>query len=236
VAVAHQGASGNLSAAVQEGNAPFWQCAHSLPVSISLHRGGGPRGEDSLIQEPIPELQYLRVPSSYRSYRNVRVDANGAGFLPGLTGDALEILATFSVDSNRTSAASFGLRLRQLPPHFSCDVAWTPRHARGGGSLSVGAYHGWPANVLPQPSPSVVELHIFLDRSVLEVYSGGAAVSQRCLLSRDAWRHVRTSGELPSKVATVDAFAIGGEAQLLSLDSWTMHSMYAPVSGGPTRP
>jgi hypothetical protein len=63
---------------------------------------------------------------------------------------------------------------------LGCDVSWDTRTS----SLSVAGVYGWAADILPQPAVGEVHMHIFLDRSVLEVYSGGAAVTLSDAFSR----------------------------------------------------
>ena len=86
-------------------------------------------------------------------------------------GDALEIIATFSTTG---SASSFGLSLRQSA-NFSCAVGYSPTRR------SIEPL-GWPADIVPQPTARTVELHVFLDRSVVETYTGGAVATSRCML------------------------------------------------------
>jgi hypothetical protein len=64
-----------------------------------------------------------------------------------------------------------------------------------------------------------VTLRVFLDRSIVEIYTGGAATTHRIAL--------------PAAVAKtavgVDLWAAGGTAQLASLDAWEMGSMWGSV-------
>ena len=72
-------------------------------------------------------------------------------------------------------------------------------------------------------------LQVFLDRSIVEVYTGGAALTERCMLPTAITERLRDSGVRPSEAAAVDAFAEGGAAQLLGLESWGMRSMWGAV-------
>ena len=72
-------------------------------------------------------------------------------------------------------------------------------------------------------------LRVFLDRSVVEVYTGGAALTQRCLLPASLWAQLRADGARPSDSAQIDAFAEGGSALLSHLESWPMRSMWGAV-------
>ena len=51
----------------------------------------------------------------------------------------------------------------------------------------------------PQPAGKVV-LHVFLDRSIIETYTGGAAATTRCLME---------AGVHGSEVMGVDLWAVG---------------------------
>ena len=230
---------GDVSAASAAGAVPYWQSAHSLARVVRLHG-------DSLVQTPAAEVAALRIGASRVAFRDLRIADGGSLYLPGIVGDSLEVIATFALGRARgTNATSFGVRLRQLdaPPAagaaaagdehegatttFSCDVGWTPSNRAA--PLSVGGTAAWPATILPQPTPGTVRLHIFLDRSVLEVYTGGAAVTQRCLLPPALWRRLKASGVSPARAATIDAYALGGDATLLSLESWRLGSMWGAV-------
>ena len=76
-----------------------------------------------------------------------------------------------------------------------------------------------PVPVLQQ---NTIELDVFLDRSVIEVYVGGGAVSGRCLLPPDLAASVNSNSTLFS----AEAFVIGGEATLDSLVSYEMGTMW----------
>ena len=60
---------------------------------------------------------------------------------------------------------------------------------------------GWAADIVPQPAAGKVFLHVFLDRSVVETYTGGAVATTRCFLPP------KTKG---SDVLGIDLWAKGG--------------------------
>jgi sucrose-6-phosphate hydrolase SacC (GH32 family) len=66
-----------------------------------------------------------------------------------------------------------------------------------------------------------VTLRIFLDRSILEVYCGGAALTGRTFCDPEA--------------AGVDLFAEGGSVRLRALDLWEMRSIWEYVGVVPGR-
>ena len=157
-------------------------------------------------------------------------------------GDALEIIATFSTTG---SASSFGLSLRQSA-NFSCAVGYSPTRR------SIEPL-GWSADIVPQPVANTVELHVFLDRSVVETYTGGAVATSRCMLPAggggdDAKGVVRSHTtplvlleplfrclwSLPKSFEMRGCgqglWAVGGDAKLLKLEAWPMASMWRPVT------
>merc|ERR1712066_219720 len=100
-----------------------------------------------------------------------------------------------------TTASSFGLSLR-VGARFSCQTGYNLVEK------SI-APLGWKANIVDQPEGMVV-LHVFLDRSIIETYTGGAVATNRCLLP---------AGVDGSEVKGVDLWAVGGSAKLLSLEA-----------------
>lgn len=202
---------GVQSAACRSGRVPYWQSAHSLARLVEV------RGS-SMSQLPAPEVGRLRATDHHHLLPRVLVQPGTTGHVPGVSGDSLELRAVFSLSARETNASSFGLQLRVLPG-FACTVGYTV----AGRTLAVnGSSRAWPADIIPQPSPDTVHLHVFLDRSIIEVYSGGAAVTARCLLPAAPGGTRLTP--------TVDAYAVGGVATLLSLESWQMRSMWGSVT------
>ena len=107
-----------------------------------------------------------------------------------------------------------GLSVRVLDD-FSCDVVWNVSAA----TLTAGVDPPWPAVYPPAPTDPV-ELEVFVDRSIVEVYFFGAALTSRCALPASLHDTV------PSEIASVRAFAKGGTATLARLEAWTMGSMW----------
>ena len=199
---------GAVSAAVASGAVPYWQSAHSVARLLSVYN------RSAIAQAPAPELSRLR--------RTVVHKDKMAGV------DALEVIATWNVSA---AAPIFGLRLRQVG-NFSCDVAFDASKnavVAGPGIFQAAAVDAaaalpwWPAKVVPQPGPGMVRIHIFLDRSVVEVYTGGAALTARCLLpppSRDG--HASSAVKQEANVVVT-----GVGAELVDLQAWEMGTMWA---------
>jgi len=158
----------------------------------------------------------------------MEIQPGGSGYLTQTKGDALELEATFSLAEN-AKATRFGLRLRQLGS-FSCDVAVT-REKGGRWTYGIGPTSGWNGSLVPQPTAGTVTLRVFLDRSIVEVYTGGSALTERCMLPAAITERLRASGTRPSEAAAVDAFAEGGGALLIGLESWGMRSMWGDARG-----
>ena len=230
---------GAASGAVARGDVPYWQGAHSLCRLLTM-RGG------RIVQAPAPEVARLRTagadgPPDFSlggggGGGGVRVVPGGSGYLPGFRGDALDIIATFAFGSNSSSSSSsssssggvgtataFGLSLRVGEPGGPpINVSWAP----GAASLSAavrkpGEGGGQPMSVggvVPQPrGPGTATLRVFLDRSIVEAFSGGAALTARVFPTT------------PAAAVGLDAWSEGGEVTLLSVDAWRMGSMWQPL-------
>ena len=168
---------------------PYWQGAHSIPRVINIQG-------DRLVQEPIPEIKVLRG-------KHYRFDDPGKqDLLRNVKGDALEIIATFGPGD----AKRFGLKLRVVEDGKAfATVAFDTKTGRFG------------INGRMQPSylkaGSPVTMHIFLDRSIVEVYVNGCAQTARIFPNR--------------KAPGVGLFSDGGQAKLTALDIWEMKSMWS---------
>jgi len=164
---------------------PYWEGAHSIPRVVEL------KG-DRLWQEPIPELKVLR------GKHHTAADQ--------VKGDALEMIATFVPGDAKT----FGVKLR-----VSDDGRQFTRVYFDTASGTFGV-DGQALKRHPQQSyvksGNPVTLHIFLDRSIVEVYVNGAAQTARTFPE---------AGSLG-----IEVFSEGGKAELKTLDVWEMKSMW----------
>lgn len=188
---------------------PYWQGAHAIPRVLTLH------GEH-IAQQPIPEIAVLR--GKHRRCENLAVEPGNGGYLPEIQGDALELIASF--DCNTTRAARFGVKLRVSEDNKQgVDVWYDPKTDQFGVDGAVTKKASAFGSITRDGSAQEpVTLRIFLDRSILEVYCGGAALTTRTFAA-------------PTAVA-VDLFADGGNARLLSLDAWQMKSMWGRGAEG----
>ncbi len=214
---------GAPSAAVAAGVVPYWQGAHSLARLVTLAPAGGaaPPGADgeALLQHPAPEIAALRVAGSRATVAGARVAAGERRRLDDtVAGDSLELNASFAWDAARPPPTRVGLALRlgaaaNATGAAACEVSFAPANR----TLGAGAFDGWPARALPQPGGAAsVELRIFLDRSIVEVYSAGAALTARCSIA---------PVEAARAAVGVAVFAEGAAANF-SLAAWRLGSMY----------
>ena len=216
------------SAAARDGRAPYWQGAHTLLRELTL-------AGSALVQQPAAETKALRGAHASLSAVPLRDDGGSAPpagvRLDGVRGDALELEAEFELDSAR----EVGLRLRRLPLGFSCVTSYrratrtlVAATVRGGARTSEVAIQ---ADALPQPGAGRARLRVFLDRSVVEVYSAGAALTAACVLPADVLAELDRLNTTAAEAASAEAFAEGGNATLARLDAWTMGTMWGPVPG-----
>jgi beta-fructofuranosidase len=172
---------------------PYWQSAHSIPRVLSLQ-------DDRLLQAPIPELQVLR--GKHRHFGPRTIEPGQGGVLGDLRGDAWEIIATFEALG---TATRFGLKLRASPDGKEFIPAW---FETASGKFGVGKWGG-PSDLPPRQE---VTLHVFVDRSIFEIYVNGNACTAQTFSA-------------PENIG-LDIFSEGGPVRLKSLDAWEMKTMW----------
>jgi sucrose-6-phosphate hydrolase SacC (GH32 family) len=165
--------------------------------------------DDRMLQYPVPELQLLR--GKRHTLENLTVTPESKRLIPGATGNALEIVAEFEP----MGATRFGARLcvcnateqfmrvyyDTASGDFGIDGNPQPWSAPGQGSGPSYLNRGEP-----------VKMHIFLDKSIMEVFVNGHALSQRLFPN-------------PKSVG-LDLFAEGGQVRVESIDVWQMKSIW----------
>ena len=200
---------------------PYWIGAHSIPRVLEL-------AGDELVQSPAPELETLRGPVWRRE--DLTVTPGTSRSLDGAAGDAVEIELT--IDLTRTEARRVGAGVRVDGAGRGARVWYEPAANRFGVERLLGPEQKY-ANAAAQHrrdlqgaveklrAPQVaapaggaqraahrVTLRIFVDRSVLEVYCGGAALTDRLY---------------PDPSATgVDLYAEGGAALVEAVSVWPL--------------
>jgi beta-fructofuranosidase len=175
---------------------PYWQGAHSIPRVITLQG-------DRLRQEPIPEIQSLR--GQHYTFS----DLSGKDLLRNIKSDALEIKATFAPGS----AKRFGFRLRVSADEKTFTTVFFDTASRTFGV--AGKVPGKSAQKSYLNPGEDVQMHIFLDKSIIEVYLNGSA-------------HTARTFPDPGSLG-LGIFSEDGEATLKSLDIWEMQSMWGKI-------
>jgi beta-fructofuranosidase len=180
---------------------PYWQGAHSIPRVIRL--------EDKRIwQAPIPEIRNLR--GKKFDFRNLQKQ----DLLRDIEGDVLEIKATFIPEK----AEVFGIKLRvsEDGTKFS-RIYFESATCKFGvdGQMNKNPWSKEPLPIVQKTFLQVgepVQMHIFLDRSIIEVYINGCALT------------VTTFPEPPAQGLAI--FSEGGDVKLEALEVWEMKSMW----------
>lgn len=183
-----------------------WSGVMSLPLLVALQPDG------ALTLEPDPALQQLRD----RHWRFAGADlTDDEWVLPDASGASLEIAVTFM-----PGAGECGIRLCRAPGGEEYTEIAIDSDAR---QLILRREH---ASLAPdvQTTPCIaplaaasgpVTLHIFLDRSVIEVFAGEG-------------RTLLTGRIYPTRADSlgVALFSRGGAARVTQLDLWSMRSIW----------
>ena len=170
-----------------------WHGCLSLPRILSLDE------ERNLIQSPAPELETLR--GQHHHMANLQV-VGETKTLDGIEGDTIELV----VEIAPGSAAAFGLKLRCSE---NGERGITLRCADG--VLNVA---GTRAPVALENRSMILKLHLFLDRSVMELFINDG---------RSCVTRVIDPG---AEDLGVSVFAEEGGVTLRSLDAWQMESVW----------
>ena len=196
-----------------------WASVMTLPRLLSLNEDG------SLRIEPVPELQSLRT--KHHRQEAIQLKAGTERNIEGVSGACLEL----KVEIEPRGATEFGVKVRRSPDgeeetvitysriteQIKIDLTkstldeavkyprLTPRDEDGGDRYT----HSQEAPFqLAEGEP--LKLHIFLDRSVLEVFAN----SRQCLTQRIYPTRADSRG--------LSILARGGEATFNSLDVWVV--------------
>jgi beta-fructofuranosidase len=174
-----------------------WNGCMTLPRVLTLGPGG------LVVQQPAPEIAKLRTKVLYRGTPTTLADAGQV--LKAGAGDTLEIEVSFVPGTAR----SYGLRVRRSP-----DGKRAVTIAYDGKNLDVAG------TKVPMPPPAkgkALMLRVFLDRSVLEVYTPTGQCVTRVI---DAGRGDRG----------IEVFAASGKARVRKLTVWGMGSVWGKGS------
>ncbi len=193
---------------------PYWQGAHTIPRVVSL------RPDGKVWQEPIPEIESLRGQHWHFDAEKEAVEG-----LETIKEDAAEIIATFLPTGE---AGTFGVKLRISDDGAEYVRVYVDLKSKTFGidgpifdksNEGVEPHARKPVIYLETPSESLdlvspkdpITLRIFLDRSVLEVYVNGNALTV-CPESR-------------ASAKGIEIFNDGGAA-LKEFDLWRMNSAW----------
>lgn len=183
-----------------------WAGAMTIPREVCLLTNG------KLGFRPIDELQNLR--KEHYSCKSFTLSPENTTS-PSMEGDSLEIIVEFELSS--CSAKRFGLKLRQSKQNNQeTVVSYNPKSheltidrsksAKDPGTISI--YKVSPT------SENTVKLHIFLDRSSLELFVNGGSTTITKRIYPD-----------PSGLG-VEIFTSEGNVKVKSLDIWKLGSIW----------
>ena len=188
-----------------------WAGAMSLPMALTW------LPEGVLGIAPVEELKRLR--RQHWHLENVDLALGVSSLLRDVQGDSLEIEATFEP----TAGAEFGIRLRSSPD--GAEQTRVVYRGRQGGRQTCLVVEREQSSMStdvdrePQQAPLALDargqvcLHIFLDRSVLEVFANGYT----CLASRIYPARPDSLG--------LELFGGAGSTTIKSLDVWKIDSI-----------
>ena len=188
-----------------------WRGAQSIPRELRLRRF--PDGI-RLVQLPVAELHTLRRRHTHMENQNVE-SANRQLRTDPVRGETMEILA--DIELGDTSEIGFKL-FKGLHQETTVGVdinqsqVFVDRTQSGNVSFAE-HFAGRHAGPITISQGRVVRLHIFLDRSSIEVFGNrGETVLSELLypLAGDA----------------IEVYSKGGKGRLLGLDIWTLKSSY----------
>lgn len=170
-----------------------WKGSLTLPRVVTL------RDDGTLGFAPADELKALR--GQHYQFQGLRITPGSPHDLGGLKTDCCEIIAVFEPGN----AAAFGIELRRSPDGAeTTPITYDAQNLR----LHSGAASG---QFQLLPGEDTLTLHIFLDKSVVEVYANGRACLTRSTLpKRPDSLGIRIFSEgRPVTVRTVDVWEMG---------------------------
>ena len=185
-----------------------WAGVMSLPITLSSTQEGKIR------LEPAEELKSLR--RDHQHFGNLEIPPGSTCFMDGIQGDCLEIKAVFKPDPT----GEFGIQLLCSPDgEEQTRLVYDARQKRliiepNDSSLSTVVDRDMRKAPLSLDANGELSLHIFLDRSVLEVFANG----DTCLVSRIYPTRPDSQG--------LGLFARSGGAKVKSIDVWRLGSIW----------
>ena len=189
-----------------------WRSGQSLPRALTLRADA--LGDLWLVQRPVEELKTLR--ETHRRL-DARAITEGEHDLTGegIAGKAIELVVELEIGD----AAEVGLKVRQGEGEETVIGYDVRRKEVFVNQYPSGekAFHPTFADLFEASMEALegrVKLHVFVDWSSVEVFADDGAI-------------VFTSQVFPSPDSEgVSIYAEGGEARLVSLDMWTLASVW----------
>jgi fructan beta-fructosidase len=189
-----------------------WRSAQTIPRSVHVRTiDGRPR----LVQRPVEELQRLRETPVQLEGRTIEPGMTSLA-ADGISGQTLEIVAEFEPGD----AETVGLAVREgeaertiIGYDATTDSVFVDRTTSG----AVDFHEAFAARDAAPLSlqNGRVKLHIFVDRSSVEVFANDGAR----VLTHRIFPRPESDG--------VSLVAEGGPAQLVRLDAWSLRSIWA---------
>jgi beta-fructofuranosidase len=186
-----------------------WSGVMSLPRALAF-------GDDGHLRiTPVPELQALR--GTHQRVTDQAIDPAVHLTLPDLPADQVELLAEIdpgtaqrvgiTVQAADSAAVAVQIAYDCLTRRVVADqrqnsAEATPEHEVHAGTLAL---------VADEP----LHIHVFLDRSVVEVFVNGRVTYTNRIYGTQAGR------------LAVDLVAQGGHARLVTLDAWAMNGIWS---------
>lgn len=178
-----------------------WSGAMSLPLEVTLD------AEGNAVVLPAGEVNLLR--GAHTQWSNVALGKD-AFVLPGVSAERAELVLDLEMDE----ASKVGIVLSAAPDSGEETILWLDgpeqelRVDRSRSSRAEDAYL-WPATA-PLALGGRVQLHIFVDASVIEIFADGG----RTVLMSRIYPQSKGSG--------VALFCRGGKSTVTSLDAWEL--------------
>jgi beta-fructofuranosidase len=181
-----------------------WRGVLTLPRVLSLRTDG------HLGIEPLPELARLR--RRHERWESVLLANDASLVLAGFPSDTVEIRAEFEIESAREVGLTLahGSRVRR-----QMEVAYDHEAGRLSCAQRVGKFRLLPGE-------DRLQLRIFLDRSVVEIYANGRVA----LTAGEACLGVGEGAPRPEGEGALTLFSRGGQARASALDVWEMASIW----------
>ncbi len=163
-----------------------------------------------LVQQPVPELQFLRGSRSHWQDEIIRPDTN---LLNGIRGKALEIVSEFQLTSE---VDCFGFRLRTGMAEHTL-VRYEAKNKKlvvdrtNSGRVDFNKDFAGVHSSNLSPMGDLIRLHIFVDSSSVEVFANdGLIVFSECIFPAEDSQGI-------------ELFAEGGSVRLTSLDVYQLN-------------